>query len=1690
MPPSRRTGDKSKKPARNVPHTIESSTRYADAARRAVTEDMLEQAPPPPPDRPQAQNAAASSSGSAQRPQEPEDIDWPEVRGPNGILLLASDRQRNVPPTTERLCSSDYQDADNWMDLALEEPDNHLLLQVLRYAQEKRVSFPVAVALTRGLLTDEDQASEGGSSRDEGTEPVSILQEAIALQEATADSIDVRNRDLVNMWITILIVRDNDFTPVEDLIESTLAEGSFPGEGPASVRTHVSSQLSQNWELFDVKIRHEMKYVRLWPHVYHEAKARQQADLATSAQPASAYDHAPGTMPAPPDATTEMSDVTVLPKSVESISAKQTQESAPKPRLLDERSTTPNQFVAGLTEWRGKHYPPKAIGLNTRWSVEGITHYMQNLPKETDGKVKAAPTFHPSECPIFHAIHEFIKSLQLACSDPDSPFWFPDCNINALQSLATAVHMLAPGQSVWIQNRRKPPEDMKDRSTYFHGCPASRALNICKSGLAPCMGAGYETLEHAYGQPVLGAYVAKMNYAIHYPLSECTKTDAVPECRTGVSGSQLISDDGTPPLRCLIVLCGDPRNQLWHRHNQSLFPVGNDPNGVPYLFIKHICFYATSPRLMMKFYKDLLCVECKISPTDEQTIRRWDDVTQALLDPVSTMYEECCRSNTVSPLETNCCEPDEDDKSTWSTVHFPPMNVTDCDVNELKGNFLKHLEYTHPSLLEHGEYSITHLYKQKDDSFFSHKKLLELRQVNYAWKHWAGSFLTGDWFGREKDIPPFNHYSLRSVEDAYMEMTKHTKKRPLHLFTVEKVARSATMAVVQHLRALSGVEYDRTQTTTQRLQLMLPEDMAKEHEPAGPAYDSAGAGPAATSSGASSSAVVNEASSSAAAGPAHQCDTPGCSRESWNGQAGQSCCRTCSNTAGSQHGPACNQKFSDKSVEDHMPTTNHWEAEVWDNKQKRLVWSPYPENVSEDLEILYLGVVNGADCPSTYVYEYTKRSKYTINVKEFTQTRHENGMPTGTVRPICRVVAAGTSVPADHSDLSTAATMSPPMAAQAALSRIVAERGIDSIEGLARLAAEADVQPESEPENNRAESSQPTGQDTDAQPRRKMWSRDENRNWELVDEEPFETYQQYQARTKKGATKGDKKGAGGKGKGKGEKPAARDSAPYWVAPMAPPIELEVGSVEPAGPTASIASDEAVSRAPPDDVPAEAPPPQEIPTGAPRKRKSTDQPKTPEEKAAYVQKKQAIRWIRVGLAIQCPIPFCWYGDERGRYEVPTVDFDLQPDTDWSFPPGTDNRLVNANARCVNDGLSVERDLQDEVRSVAQSRIARQATREPISTHQPLIEVVDRGPAEMLSMADKHAGFVQMKESQIDPNSFGAIYLSTRIGSLNQGRAPTVEHTCLQSYAANNPLATHVRLNAQLTSSLLRDKVATYTEGVNFKKATIASAEQGTFPPFVPPSGASQISSDEDMEFRHGMIEPARAKKQRVDEFLNVMQSSNHKGIVTGSSSNDFQPDDSVSANISTPFNAGLAPDDKFEEPEPAVVEISERVPVSVQQAMIEGDYVETRSAPVVMAAQKLVRDCFIQVWNNHRQGRCQTPIMDLEAHTRWSGNPSSNILYGNLRKIWKVVHLEEVLREYVNQFIVTTLPPKKNWVRESGIATHAWSSRDLMDPDPRKQIVVSLVRFTEDPLEVNAAVNQITGHRLSAGQEGLTTASEP
>lgn len=45
-----------------------------------------------------------------------------------------------------------------------------------------------------------------------------------------------------------------------------------------------------------------------------------------------------------------------------------------------------------------------------------------------------------------------------------------------------------------------------------------------------------------------------------------------------------------------------------------------------------------------------------------------------------------------------------------------------------------------------------------------------------------------------------------------------------------------------------------------------------------------------------------------------ECSTVGCTRKSWNGQSGESCCRTCAKSNGHAHGPDCDRKYAGGSL--------------------------------------------------------------------------------------------------------------------------------------------------------------------------------------------------------------------------------------------------------------------------------------------------------------------------------------------------------------------------------------------------------------------------------------------------------------------------------------------------------------------------------------------------------------------------------------------------------------------------------------------------------------------------------------------------------------------------------------------------------------------------------------------------------
>ena len=185
-------------------------------------------------------------------------------------------------------------------------------------------------------------------------------------EEAILDTIDERNKGLVDAWTSLLVNYDNSFTPIEELVQSTFNNDLFIGEDLNSTRDHVLSTLAKNWEVFFTHTYSEgTQVVRLKKGIYLEARKMPAADPDA---PILAYGNTPGIALAPTGhieydnhyhdsnraemnrpipASQHIVPDSALPESVESTSAKLAQEAAPKPALLDERKITPEHFLAG-----------------------------------------------------------------------------------------------------------------------------------------------------------------------------------------------------------------------------------------------------------------------------------------------------------------------------------------------------------------------------------------------------------------------------------------------------------------------------------------------------------------------------------------------------------------------------------------------------------------------------------------------------------------------------------------------------------------------------------------------------------------------------------------------------------------------------------------------------------------------------------------------------------------------------------------------------------------------------------------------------------------------------------------------------------------------------------------------------------------------------------------------------------------------------------------------------------------------------------------------------------------------------------------------------------------------------------------------------------------------------------------------
>ena len=142
------------------------------------------------------------------------------------------------------------------------------------------------------------------------------IEPKIEPQEAALDSIDERNKGIVDLWVAHFVQHNNSYTTVEELAQGAYKADLFTGESIDSVRNHCLSVIVMNWEMFVLHTAEDRTDVaKLMEGIYREA-----ANIPKSA-PANAvradYD-IPGIASATQDVVTDSSP----PELAESTSTK------------------------------------------------------------------------------------------------------------------------------------------------------------------------------------------------------------------------------------------------------------------------------------------------------------------------------------------------------------------------------------------------------------------------------------------------------------------------------------------------------------------------------------------------------------------------------------------------------------------------------------------------------------------------------------------------------------------------------------------------------------------------------------------------------------------------------------------------------------------------------------------------------------------------------------------------------------------------------------------------------------------------------------------------------------------------------------------------------------------------------------------------------------------------------------------------------------------------------------------------------------------------------------------------------------------------------------------------------------------------------------------------------------------------
>ena len=233
--------------------------------------------------------------------------------------------------------------------------------------------------------------------------------------------------------------------------------------------------------------------------------------------------------------------------------------------------------------------------MNTWWTAEDIRKY---LKYETPGAV----VWKPWNAYVFDSITDFVSSLRAEASMPGAHFKWPEQRVTYEMVLAQAIHHLPPGYHVSIKNGNPCPKELLlsdpnwpgETAQYYHGTTTHSLLRgIIRNGLKPTFGAGGETTARARGQNTPMVYLSKLlECACFYPSHDATHAMNPYKDYGRPWGGEIISRDGTPPIRVVLRCISMNTKQLWHKHYKSNGQRGFMPKHV---YISHIMIYALPP---------------------------------------------------------------------------------------------------------------------------------------------------------------------------------------------------------------------------------------------------------------------------------------------------------------------------------------------------------------------------------------------------------------------------------------------------------------------------------------------------------------------------------------------------------------------------------------------------------------------------------------------------------------------------------------------------------------------------------------------------------------------------------------------------------------------------------------------------------------------------------------------------------------------------------------------------------------------------------------------------------------------------------------------------------------------------------------------------------------------------------------